>query len=474
MWDLARRSRTGCGWLRAASAAVVLLAAAGTSHGQHVSRYRFEPGERVIYDHRTRSRPLEDGQGGRGGEISAQQVDLWCLDKEPAGWLMLLECVSVTTDGGRSGSEGLLFQIDPRGVVTIPDASQADYPDLAHLFELWPELRPAISAAETWQTAADLLGRGLRCEPLGDSDSGGEDRAAGTDGAGDTIAGDGFAFELVDVAGIAELLGQSDRGRFWFDAARGLTGRVECVRIDRSAGTETRCLGRVLERRQHDAVWLKRRQDEAGRYLRNLAREQRLMDEVVTRPAELEQILDRLRRLWRDYVYELRNESDSPFSRLARTRLKRVEARIGQLRLRAQMAEALLGRVAAQWSLQDAAGRTVLSEKLRDRVSIECFWRSDSLESLRMMATLRRLSEKVAADDLRIVCINLDDDIVRARRAVELCGAGLTHVLGGAPVGERPPEELPLLRVLDRSSRIRRVVIGWRPSLLEEIVPLID
>ena len=218
--------------------------------------------------------------------------------------------------------------------------------------------------------------------------------------------------------------------------------------------------GNLVEVRRPDGHRLAALPVEAGR------------NQLAAEPERVEWILEHGERLWSELVLQIPGEQKSPLRRLARGQRALLAERAETYRERAELAGQWLGSSSAHWSLQTPEGETVRSEDLRDRFVVECFWRADSLWSLRSLATLRRLQEQLPADAFRIVCLNLDADVTAGRRAAEQCGGGLTHVLSGPPVGGKPPRELPVWRILDDRSTVVRVYFGWQPTLAGKILSL--
>jgi hypothetical protein len=279
-------------------------------------------------------------------------------------------------------------------------------------------------------------------------------------------------FVLEDPTGVAAARGVTQRGSYWFDPQAGMVVRVESEWRDRQAKFRTLSVARLHGRLRHEPLWCAQRVKEAERFLRTLRLEDRLLEQITTDPERIDRILPGIDRLWSELALETAREPDNPLHRVAQARRTTLAQETRRFRERAELAAQWLGRSAAHWSLQTPDGETIHSEVVRDRVVVECFWSADSLESLRSFEILRDLPKQLPAREFRVVCLNIDADVEAGRRAARLCGAGLTHVLSGPPVGGEPPRELPVFRVLDADSTILRVYFGWQPGLAEKIASL--
>jgi hypothetical protein len=437
--------------LGAAGLAAALCGAAATAASPPL-RYDFDLGDRLVYERRVRVMPLD-------GELVlqrySQQLQIWCLATDLEEDYLLAELVHVD-DQPVEPARGALFHVDHRGRRRFPEEILNRLAELDPLFELLPVFPPALEAGPTWLSEPDHFGRRWRCT-----------RGPARD--------DGLLrvdFVLEDPTGVAEARGVSQRGAYWFDPRTGTVTRVESEQTDLRAQQRTLAVTRLHDRRRHEPLWCQRRITEADKFLRTLRLEDHLLDQITTEPNRVEQMLARIDRLWLEFVTEMPSRPESPIRRLARAHRRLLAEDTARNRERATLAREWLGATAAHWSLQTPTGETIRSEAARDRHVLECFWSADSLCSLRSFEVLRRLRQAQPPERLRIVCLNLDADVAAARRATQLCGAQLTHVLAGPPFGGQPPGELPVFRLLDRNSRILGVYFGWQPTLAQKIDPL--
>jgi hypothetical protein len=453
--------------------AVITCGAPGAS-AQLPPRYRVHPGDHLIYERR-----MERNAGDHDSSaVAVEHIEQWCLEDQ-GGSSLIVSVLRRTVGRLRTPPTGAFFLVDERGVKTLPDDCRARVGDLDGVLELWPECRSAINEPGPWLTAPDLYGRRLECVPLDP-----EAAAPSTQRV---------RFTLVDTSGAAEVLGLSVSGDYVFDRNAGLVTRLEKTLRSDSAG-ETRTTAELVGRRRMSAAWIKQQLADLEAYRRALRSEDRLVASLELEPSAAEATLQRLDTLWRALADDLaaahhgRNRASptrappapgdepgaAPFLDLAKGRRELLRALRPALLERARLAGTWNGRPAPHWSLQRLDNTVLTSESVRDRISLECFWRSDDLASLRMLLTLRRLREHLQDDALRIVCINMDDDLQRGRAAATRCAPELRHVFSGPPVGGERPAELPVIRIVDKNSRILRVLVGWRVSLLEIVTPLIS
>jgi len=437
-------------------------------------RFRLAVGDRLIYERHVRVSGLGDEAAI---ERHMQQLQLWCLDRAAEGEALVLAEVLPVVEQRAGPSRGTVFFVDERGRrrfadevlarVDLGDGEPAAAP-LDAIFELLPTLPPALHTAPDWLTEPDHFGRCWRCTPAPPART----PAAAAD-AGAT--GDGLVridWQLEDPTGVAAARGVRQRGASWFDAQAGLIVRVESETVNLTARRRVLTMTRLYARRRETPHWCARRAAEVERFLYTLRLEDRLIDQVVTEPQRIGQILPRFDRIWAELLYELPEAGESPVRRLAESARRAAQDRLADYRERAELAGQWLGAPAAHWSLQTPEGRTLRSEALRDRIVVECFWSAESAACLRSFQMLRQLQQRLPPERFRVVCINIDADAESGRRVARLCGAELVHVLAGPPIGGLPPRELPVFRILDPRSRVLAVDFGWQPRLADKIAQL--
>jgi hypothetical protein len=426
-----------------------IVTVAGSAVAEPALRYDFAVGDRLVYERRVRVLPLA---GEAVLERYSEQLQLTCLSRDLKKAYILAEIIRIV-DQQTEPAHGALFHVDHRGRTRMVGEILARVSELDPVFELLPTLPAALDTGDSWLTEPDHFGRCRRC----------------TRAAPDADGLVRIDFVLEDPTGVSDARGDSQRGVCWFDPTAGIVTRVESEWTDRHAERRILAVARLHTRLKQEPLWCQRRIGEVDDFLRTLRLEDRLVDQITSESERVEEILAYVDRLWSELIAEMPDRPESPVRRLARARRKIFAERADRYRERAVLAQQWLGATAAHWSLQTPEGETLRSEALRDRYVIECFWSEDSLWSLRSLETLRRVQKELPAEEFRVVCLNIDADVVAARRAARLCGKGLTHVLSGPPVGGTPPRELPVFRVLGRDSRVLGVLFGWQPGLGEKV-----
>jgi hypothetical protein len=385
----------------------------------------------------------------------SEQIQLSCLARADDRKTLILADVIRVAGQQVKQIGGLVFHLGPRGKRRVPAEMLSRVGRFDPVFELTPTLPPALGAGLSWRTDPDQFGRRWRCT---------YDRKAVTHGQ--LVRVD---FILEDPTGVAEALGQTLRGVYWFDPQAGVITRLESEWQHRQANRQVQAVTRLHTRLHEKQPWCRRRVEELARFRRTLRLQTQAVHRITSEPEHVERILRRIDRWWSELEAQLPHPGESPVRRLAQAERAHFAARAADYRERAALAGAWLGKAAAHWSLQTVAGDTLRSEALRDRHVIECFWSADSIWSLRSFETLRELQDQLPAEEFRLVCLSIDADAAAARHAAQLCGQGLTHVLAGPPVGGEPPHELPIFRVLDPDSRVVAVYFGWQPALAGRI-----
>lgn len=427
--------------------------------------WRWSVGDRLVYERRAQVVRLSDG---REIERFAEQIQVWVLKREEPRHQLLLEASRIE-DGAALPPRALLVEVEPRGQTQVSDECLRDALELDYLLDLLPTLPPALGDNDHWATEPDFVGRRWRCR------------------RGELDAGRGVAIdvELDDASGASECLGQSARGRTWFDPRLGAVSRVEIERRDATRDLLTLSVIQYHDTLPQDERWRLAATEQLERWLSAERLEQRALLDLWRQPRNVDSALARLQRRWEEYLTGFPRGSRSPYESLGRTRLLAVPERSAGWKERARLAEAWINRRSPDWRLPTPEGEMLTSAELRSTACIEFFWSVKSEGSLRSFEALRRAQAEFSAQPIndpgasqpaamapkvRIVCINLDNDVEAASQAARTVGAGLTHVLAGARAGEIPAAHLPVWRVVDPAGEIRRVDFGWR-ARATDLVP---
>lgn len=438
------------------TAAVLCLAALGAATVAAACtgdplRYQFAVGDQLTYERRVQVTTLGDGPPLTR---IVDQIQVWCLSRQGDESLLLIDLLRAVNEQAQPAT-GVLVYVEDCGRRRLPDVMPPRIAESDDLLAVVPVLRQTLQDQPRWLTDEDLHGRRWWCALNGHNEQ-----------SGGLLRVD-YTAEHPYRTG--EILGLSDSGRFWFDPKQGVIARVESRREERSADRRTESIT-VLRRREHRAAgWTARRAKEAEAYLRTLRHEDRLLDEIVSQPDQVEQKLTSLGRLWEARLSGLDPRANSPFERLIRARPAQLTGQTTRLRAQAAYARRWLGRPAAPWSLQTPTGQTLTSEQVRDGVTVECLWSSQSPGFAATLAALDAALAQLAGRQVRGAALNLDANIQHARRLIEKLPAELTHVLGESLRAVDQPPELPLVRVLDRQGVVRRLWFGWRASYADVV-----
>ena len=403
-------------------------------------RYALRAGERIEY---RRTVSLEIENAATFEEI----IQLIVLEAGPTGAHVLAIRVRDETP-----ASAVHFRVSDRGQIVVPEETLARPETAYDLYELFPMLAPALDDQTVWLGEPDLFECRLR------------QRRVAVDGPSVQVR-----FTMEDATGVSDFLGDSTEGVYWFDGDAGLMTRREMTRYSGAERRKRTIRCQLIGRETLDDAWIDRRRAEWARFVRTQQIEDGLLDELGTHPERVNGTIRRLEHVWEEFLAQPPRDQASPLRRVADACQRRSKALSPVLRERAALAAQWIGAPAAEWSLQDAAGETVISETVRKGVSVECFWSVSATPSLRMFAVLERLRTERLPTPPSIICLNVDSDLAAARRAADKCGRGLLTVFSGPPIDGELPASMPIVRILDESGRVRRVHVGWRASLSDSI-----
>jgi len=424
-------------------AGVVLLAMTAAAAAEPALRYRLEPGTCLVYEHRA---TVFAGSDTEAGTTRTSEVQVWCLQRSGSG-VLLLVVLAPPVEGQAAPARSALLYVDENGRRRLPEGTITRLGAVDPALDILPMLPLTTAHLGAWTTPEDVFARRWRCT------------SRGPDPAQPDY--EQVAFELDDPAGVMEVLGQARSGQFWFDREAGHVVRCAAETRDEQAGTRTHTSTTLRRRATRSATWAARRAEEAERYLRTLRHEDRLLGEVTNRPAELTRTLQQLDQLWATFAADVDGRAGSPFAQIAESRRQQLRADAGVLRARAALALRWLNQPARTWSLQDASGTAMTSERVRRGVVIECFWSASTPDGLRVLEPLRRWTTEPGHPVVPVLCYNMDFNLAVARRAIERCGSGLTQIIGGPLQDVEGLREFPVIRVVDGAGLGRGVWVGW-------------
>lgn len=439
---------------RALSAGLLALALvpSGTRAGL---RYALAPGDCLTYE---RTAQVLSTQSDAAVANTLDRVRIWALSVGPEGTLTLVE-LARTTDGRVEPPRFALLTIDERGARSMTPAAATRVVRIEDALDALPPLTPPAQAEDRWVSPPDPLGRRYRSTQVA---RGGE------------LAR--FEFTIDWPAGVDELLGLSRSGAFEFDLARGHVQSADSVVEDRRRGTRTKSLVRFVDRQRFAGEWAARRAAEAARIEKLYLHEDRLIEQLATRPGEWLRTRDQLEQLWQGLRASLPAGEENPFAAMADGRVQVLRASASQIEARAALGRRWMNRPAFGWTLDTPGGQRVISEEVRRGVVVECFWSGESETSIRALEAMRTLRDRLDPPyAARIVCLIVDTDLPRALQACRSVGGDLPQVLAGALLLIDPLPELPVVRVIDKQGVVRGLWIGWQPEyggVLEQALEL--
>jgi len=429
--------------------AVVVLLATPVWAGAQASRnltYRLEVGDRLIFERHAVTLSLD---GAHTLARTDDEIQLWALARDGDELLVLLQLDRRTNDQAEP-LRAAVFYVNAGGRRRLPPETLTRLAGLEAAFECLPVLPLGAQSDAAWTTTPDAYERTGLCTNRGpDAARGGHQR---------------IEFVVEDSTGAAAILGRTQSGVIWFDPAAGNVSRFEHKETNVAAQTRTEAVGAFRERLNHSAEWCARRADEGTRWLRALGHEDRLLQELLAADAEPTKIFGQFERVWAGFKSDCDTRAATPFLPLADAHRQELKRRQPALEARAVLARRWMNREAIKWTLQNAAGETVVCEQARPGVTLECFWSGEAPASIPVLHEMRLLEPQLPSARVRLIAYNMDRQLERAGALVKACGGGLTQVLGGPLLEADDLPELPIVRVLDRRGIVRGLWIGYQPD----------
>ncbi len=403
-----------------------------------IPRYALNSGETLSY--RRTVRTLDAAGNSTGGELD-QVIDIGVLARKGLTW----EVVSILRTGD-SVADVVVFSIDDGGEIAVAEEFRRRPASLDVVREIFPTLPPALDFGGTWDAQQDELGRSARMRQVAAE-------------AGSVQ----FRHEQVDSTGVSKFLRQSGSGSTWFDIGNQLVSRFD--RTETTGDLHSVIRGELVGREKSSSRAVSWSPRELDAFSQALRMEDALVDETTARPAKIDMTLSRMGRIWSEFLAQPPRDDASPLRQFAARHREVVRLQADSYRMRARLSGHWIGKPAAQWSFQDERGQTVISEAVRKGITVEIFWSSASEPSLRMFKAALALPRELPKTSASVVFLNIDSDLIAARRAVEACSQGNRVVFAGMPMEGQTPADLPIVRILDEEGLIRHVSFGWRPSL---------
>lgn len=429
---------------------LAVLTAATWARSDDLPRYRLAEGDELRFERLALAAAA--GTGAVESRIS-EKVDIACIEDRDGRWLMLVIAVRIT-DGRVEPVRAGVFEMDRRGARSVSPALARDLIELEPALDALPVLQSSLDPGPEWETPPDAWGRLWKCR-TGDADPEHEGAVR-------------IAFRRTDPTGVSDILGEERFGRFWYDPRAGVVTRAEAEERGPAARPTVQSKIKLRQRVNRGAEWARARAQEARAFVRAAEHAARIESELFTDGEPVELVLSRIERIWSGLEAEIRVHPDSPLRGVASAARQRAADAAPGLRSDARTARGWLGQAADDWSLADAGGAGVRAADLRPRV--ELTWSSATADGLRVLASARRLQERLEERGVPLICLNTDPNPESARRAAELCGRGLRIVAASSRAGEAGEDGRPAVRWVDERGLVRRALVGWRADL-EAVMP---
>lgn len=425
-----------------AAVCVFLAGAASVSPpavAQSAPRYEWTPGVCWVYD-RAASITPESGPPARVED----RIRVWRLAADGGDRLVLIDLTRLIDGAVQPGHVAVVYA-DAAGQVRVPPESGARLLAAPELLHVIAPLPAATSEDAEWVSPPDFLGRRLRC---------------GRDGGSATSPQ--YRFARHAPAGPLALYDESFDGRFTFDAADGRVARVEARRVDRVRGVTIEETIEFRDQLSHALDWARRRAEEAGKLLRAMSYEDRMLHDALSGESEGRGLGERFDRIWPTFRTQVDARGGSPLAPMVDSLAALGQRLRPQLEVRAALGARWMNKPAERWTLQTPTLETVTSETLRRDVVIEVYWTSTSIVSLHALSQLVELRHgALASEPVTVLAVNVDRDLVRGRAAAARLDGELTPLLGADVFGAERLAVVPLVRAIDRAGVVRGLWGGY-------------
>ncbi len=423
---------------------VVGLAAADTPR---VPRYRFEPGQEIIY--RSRS-TFKYGEGKTAGEHGSR-IDwtVWVVrpNKDGSFRLVVREQDSFyQVQGGKkheqpARSRLVYADVFPDGRLLPNDTIRYQ----GHPGPLFPQLpRDAAQAARGWSWERD--GEKFIATPL--------------------KADKGFRFKAVTESPLNVIYLSSSKSTCTFDPAVGLVSTAQSVSTQgygfKSKGTGTTELIAV---RRADPTRGKALAAEEGRYFKALAAYDKALQTAVETGAQeakkrLEAAADALRAV----------KLSHPLLKAGlEERLKghdqAVKYRLAELSRRAR----LIGKPAERFETRDLDGKSVKLADLKGKVVVLDFWYRGCGWCIKAMPQINALAEDFKGKPVAVFGMNIDRNEEDARFVIEKMALGYPTLKAVGLPEKFGVQGYPTLIVIDQQGKVHDLHVGYTPTLREDV-----
>jgi hypothetical protein len=434
-----------------------LSAAARASSPDGPPAYNLNVGDWLVFERRAMVAALDTGAVH---EQVRDQIQVWVIASN-GHWRRLLAELVRTVDNQPIEIHAAVFDMDPFGRKRLTPETAMRIADMDGVFDMFPELPSEEAPDAEWLSSPDAFGRQWRSQ------------LRGPDAAKANAMR--YSFSVEDSTHVGDFLGESRRGRFWFNTNEGIVSRVESEWRHGAAGKLVQAKAKLRLRTHTEPEWCTRRAAEAQRFLTAMGDEERLLRVVIDNPAAIDSTVKRMKNLWASFASNADARERSPFVDIGRAYERRVQKAEWHLREIALHRGYRQNRPMTDWILPGPDGRESSSREIRtQRVLVEVYWSATSLWGLRALELARQIRSSVSHREVAVVCINVDRDRAAASRAIQVCGHRLVHVFGASIANTEGAYDVPTYRVIGHDGTIRFITLGWNPNIAAVLMPTIS
>ena len=442
--------------------AAFTIAAGTVRAGEELPRYKLEPGMELVYKGSDRFKHQN------GSHVSDMETTAWIVRRNGDGSVRV-----VLRQGSRFkqtfGAESLKASLKSLLKKQEPLEYQLGY------FDLFPDGRIGTDAELGYQIdPATLFPRLPSDETQAKTVWGQNDGQMGKAYQYSALKADqgGWVFHSDRLGPEKKIYGMILESIFHFDTARGAIKRIEQNTAQdygfKGKGTGTVELTSVEKK---DATWLATFASAADRYFAaNKAYE--AASEVASKDAV------RAKPLLLEAKAKLQAARDSTEQPIFREQLDRQLAKhettatyyVGSAQRRADV----VGKPAADWSLQDLDGKTHALADLRGQVVVLDFWYRGCGWCIKAMPQMNALAEQFKGRPVTILGMNTDSDLADAKFVVDAMGLKYETLRAKGIPEKYGVQGFPTLIIVDREGKVSDVHVGYSPTLQVEVAKGIE
>ncbi|UCD06262.1 MAG: TlpA family protein disulfide reductase [candidate division WOR-3 bacterium] len=141
-----------------------------------------------------------------------------------------------------------------------------------------------------------------------------------------------------------------------------------------------------------------------------------------------------------------------------------------QIRKRAKF----VNKRSPRWEARDFSGKKHSLDDYRGRVLLLDFWYRACPWCIRAMPTIKRLAQYFRDKDFSILGINTDKDRSDAIFVLEKMNLPYVNLEGRNLIKHYDVTSYPTFIIIDKQGLVRRIIIGYEPSLTDKLIRIIE